>query len=115
MSEQETYSSKVPIEKNIKSVGAEVSTEALHLAAQCWCDEETSNIEMDECLAMAFAKRLDRLARQLAERDANVKDCQAKLDKAMGALKQLDCDGCSIPESIFNECQQAIAEIEGNK
>lgn len=29
------------------------------LAAQCWCDDETSSIEMDSRLAEAFARRLE--------------------------------------------------------
>lgn len=32
---------------------------AMQVAARCWCDDETSAIEMDARLAMAFAKRLD--------------------------------------------------------
>lgn len=32
--------------------------EARAVAAQCWCDDETSDIEMDARLAEAFAKRL---------------------------------------------------------
>lgn len=31
---------------------------ARQIAAQCWCDTETSGIEMDTRLAEAFAKRL---------------------------------------------------------
>ena len=32
--------------------------EARAIAAQCWCDDETSMIEMDTRLAEAFARRL---------------------------------------------------------
>ena len=32
--------------------------EARQIVGQCWCDEETKNIEMDALLAEAFAKRL---------------------------------------------------------
>lgn len=46
----------------------------LEIAAQVWCDEETSSITMDSRLAVAFAKRLDakdariqELEKQLAE------------------------------------------------
>lgn len=35
------------------------SQKAMEIAAQCWTDEETSMIEMDTRLAMAFARRLD--------------------------------------------------------
>ena len=37
----------------------QASTESLETAAQCWCDKETSHIEMSAPLATAFAKRLD--------------------------------------------------------
>ena len=37
----------------------EPSNQSIEIAAQCWCDKETSMIEMDSRLAMAFAKRLD--------------------------------------------------------
>lgn len=37
------------------------SEDALHIAARCWCDDETRTIEMDTRLATAFAKRLDLL------------------------------------------------------
>ena len=37
------------------------SDEALQIAARCWCDDETKEIEMDSRLAAAFAKRLDIL------------------------------------------------------
>jgi len=44
---------------------------ALELAAQCWCDPETSSKEMDVELAKSFARRLDPILQQLAE-------CQAR-------------------------------------
>ena len=40
---------------------SEVSEEALHIAARCWCDKETGHAIMDERLAMAFARRLTPL------------------------------------------------------
>ena len=39
--------------------GKIMSNKNLELAAQCWCDEETSHIVMESPLAEAFAKRLD--------------------------------------------------------
>ena len=33
--------------------------DAIHIAAQCWCDVNTSHIETNPALAMAFAKRLE--------------------------------------------------------
>ena len=39
---------------------------ARELAAQCWCDDETSDIEMDVRLAEAFAKRCVDLLERIA-------------------------------------------------
>ena len=43
------------------------SLESIHLAAQCWCDVDTCNIEMDSRLSIAFAKRLDEKQAKIAE------------------------------------------------
>ena len=52
----------------------EIMNKAQQIAAQCWCDPETSHIVMNPALANAFAKRLaeqmeliDRLDKQLYE------------------------------------------------
>ena len=50
---------------------------ALGLAAQCWCDDETAGIEMDERLAGAFAKRLLAQANGDADFEAMVGTLQA--------------------------------------
>lgn len=44
------------------------SAEATAAAARCWCDADTSSIEMDSRLATAFAKRIDALL--LRERES---------------------------------------------
>jgi len=38
----------------------EISEEAVHMAAQAWCTEETKHIEMDTRLATAFAAILQK-------------------------------------------------------
>jgi hypothetical protein len=43
-------------EEELKTLTAEEV--ALHIAARCWCDEETGGCVMDTNLAQAFAKRL---------------------------------------------------------
>ena len=40
---------------------------SLHEAAQCWCEPETSGIEMNSALCLAFARRLDFYLRQIEE------------------------------------------------
>lgn len=62
----------------------EPTTESLMTAAQCWGDKETSHIEMNSALAVAFAKRLD---------DAkSIRECAAKtptnVGQAMTVIKQ---------------------------
>ncbi len=37
------------------------SEKALHIAARCWCDDETAECVMDSRLATAFAKRIHEL------------------------------------------------------
>lgn len=44
-----------------------MSNENIELAAQCWCDDETSHIKMNPPLAMAFSKRLDDKDKKIAE------------------------------------------------
>jgi len=53
------------------------SEKSLQKAAQCWCDEETSSIEMDIRLATAFAKRLDEAAERY----------EAEMQRLVEALK----------------------------
>jgi len=43
------------------------SEKALQIAAQCWCDDNTSDRVMDIELALAFAKRLDNDYAAIAE------------------------------------------------
>ena len=66
---------------------------ALHMAAQCWCDHETSHKEMDTLLAGAFAKRIEDLLDTIAARDKRIAELEHKLqgkirsDKLTEALK----------------------------
>lgn len=69
------------------------SKESLELAAQCWCDSETADIEMDTCLANAFAKRLD---------DINFKHAKALNKLKMYAVECL-YDGGSDARMLLKE------------
>lgn len=51
--------------------------QARHLAAQCWCDEETKSTVMDVVLAEAFAKRIAVLMEQ---RDELLEACEKMLE-----------------------------------
>lgn len=50
-----------------------ITKNSLELAAQCWCDEDTSSIEMNPPLALAFAKRLDAKDARIAELEKQLK------------------------------------------
>lgn len=67
---------------------------ALELAAQCWCDAETSGIEMDSRLAKAFAIRLaEKITRikQLEKELSDVNQHRKRLiDSAMAAWERVD-------------------------
>lgn len=66
---------------------------ALEFVAQCWCDAETSNIQMDDKLAKAFAKRLaemdDKLANEfetrLADKMNSINQLEQKIQKLIAA------------------------------
>jgi hypothetical protein len=57
-----------------------VTVISLELAAQCWCDEDTSNIEMDSHLANAFAKRLDTKDKRIAELEKELDNLNSGTD-----------------------------------
>ena len=66
------------------------SEKALQIAAQCWCDEETKDREMDVALATAFAKRIDNL---LAG-DLLISDCGCRFENGNSNAVLL-CDKCA--------------------
>lgn len=66
---------------------SEINKKCLEIAAQCWCDEETSMIEMDSRLAKAFAKRLESE--------------QVKVNKLVEVLNSIDQYLC---EHIIDPC-----------
>lgn len=63
--------------------------DAIHLAAQCWCDEETSHKEKDSTLAMAFAKRLENLMQEREALKAQLQAKDAVIDAAVKALEAI--------------------------
>lgn len=66
---------------------SDISEKAIHIAAQCWCDEETQTIEMDTRLATAFAKRLDNdyaAIAELTESNVKLRAENAEIAQALG-------------------------------
>lgn len=58
----------------------EIISEARGLAAQCWCDKETSGIEMDARLAEAFAKRLAEKMETIHHLEVNINLLEKHID-----------------------------------
>ena len=94
--------------------------EAREIAAQCWCDTETENIEMDARLAEAFARRLavwmSDAAR--ARRDADyyrglVVRCGAAIGDAAKTCddgsKSTDVLCTKVPELVENLVRRQVA------
>jgi hypothetical protein len=64
---------------------------ARQIAAQCWCDEETSKIEMDSVLAEAIAKRINSWMTIAAQNERNADFYRGLLDECannLGVLKE---------------------------
>ena len=55
--------------------------EARQLAAQCWCDKETSDREMDVVLAEAVAKRIAAWMETAAQENKNTEFYRGLLDE----------------------------------
>jgi hypothetical protein len=66
-----------------------VTVISLELAAQCWCDEDTSNIEMDSHLANAFAKRLDTKDKRIAELEKERDELKRRI-KPLESIEAID-------------------------
>lgn len=75
--------------------------DAIHLAAQCWCDEETSHKEMDSTLAMAFAKRLEVL---MQERDS----LKAQVEVALKAME-------TVHDNVIFDALEQIQKMRGGE
>lgn len=60
--------------------------DARQLAAQCWCNDETSGIEMDARLAEAFARRLAAWMEAAAQNQRNTEFYRGLLDDCAEAI-----------------------------
>lgn len=99
------------------------SEKALQIAAQCWCDPETSGKVMDIELAVAFAKRLDNdyaAIAELTERNVNLSE---KLRVAIEALEFLrdrfysdDCEGPELRAQnaiAYRTAKETLSKLKG--
>jgi hypothetical protein len=79
-----------------------VTVISLELAAQCWCDEDTSNIEMDSHLANAFAKRLDTKDKRIAELEKELKALVSEV-KDLGSVSYDQFPDTTSAEKLLKE------------
>ena len=100
------------------------SEKSIHIAAQCWCDEETKDIEMDTRLGMAFAKRLDVnyfAIAELTERNLSLAAENEKLKDQVALLEYRPPSAIMVENSKLREVNaelvkalnECIDEIEG--
>ena len=76
------------------------SEKAIELAAQAWCQKETSCIEMDSRLAMAFACIIDRVALQ-ESRSGGERTTNSAMDATCDTI---ECPDCGAEFSVDCEC-----------
>ena len=90
--------------------------EARELAAQCWCDEETKDREMDPVLAEAIAKRIAdwmETAALYAKNADYYRGLVERCGKALGKEAYTQDDGgvvedvlcAKVPELVEKRCQ----------
>jgi hypothetical protein len=85
------------------------SEKALQIAAQCWCDDNTSDRVMDIELAIAFVKRLDNDYAAIAE----LTERNIKLGKALRvAVEALEAYVSFYDQDADTLGRQALTKIE---
>jgi hypothetical protein len=99
-------------------MSAAFMNEARQLAAQCWCDKETENIEMDVRLAEAMARRLAAWMEDAARFSLNeqyYRGLVVRCGKALGIEARTSDDGgvhdtvlcAKVPELV----ERLVAEV----
>lgn len=100
---KKNWGRKIMKEENQKDTNSEESSdspdwmeEARLIAAQCWCDEDTSNIEMDPILAESVAKRISFWMETAAQNQRNTdyyRGLIVRCGEAIGPYAYLQYDG----------------------
>ena len=88
--------------------------EAREIAAQCWCDEETSSIEMDTILAEAVAKRIAAWMESAAEYCRDVEFYRGLLDECaehLGTAAYISDDGSIQDEPVRLKIPELVAKL----
>lgn len=87
---------------------------ALEIAAQCWCDTETSHIQMDPDLAEAFAKRFAKLMAEVERLRAIICDAIPYMKEVRTGMDDADWDTSEIDELIGLMKTEAGGAGDGN-
>ena len=88
--------------------------EARQIAAQCWCDEETSGTEMDATLAEAVARRIAAWMDTAAMFSRNADFYRGLLDECAKHLGQevfTADDGTVMDEPLRLKIPPAVADL----
>lgn len=85
---------------------------ARQIAAQCWCDEETSHIEMDTAICEAVAKRLDTWMDTAAQAQRNCDFYRGLVDQCaqhLGAEAFTADDGTLMKDPVLLKVPELVA------
>ena len=88
--------------------------QARMLAAQCWCDEETSSTEMDATLAEAVARRIAAWMETAAQMARNAEFYRGLLDecaKHLGEAAYTADDGTVMDEPLRLKVPELVAAL----
>ena len=88
--------------------------QARMFAAQCWCDEETSSIEMNTALAEAVARRIAVWMGTAAQEERNAKFYRGLLDecaKHLGPDAYTADDGTVMDEPLRLKVPELVAAL----
>ena len=88
--------------------------EARMVAAQCWCDEETSGMEMDSVLAEAVARRIAAWMETAAQMAQNADFYRGLLDecaKHLGEAAYTADDGTVMDEPLLLKVPELVAAL----
>jgi hypothetical protein len=88
--------------------------QARMIAAQCWCDEETSGKEMDATLAEAVARRIAAWMETAAQMARNADFYRGLVDecaKHLGEAAYTADDGTVMDEPVRLRVPELVAEL----
>lgn len=91
------------------------SDEAREMAAQCWCDPETSRVEMDPILAEAIAKRIEAWMDTAAENGRNVEYYRGLLEQCgetIGREAYIQDDGGVVEDVLCAKIPELVEKLK---